>query len=64
MPDMKDVSPYSWLEKLTKSSEKERYEICWDLHTRGHVGSSARLSSVDILVLGARTICFTRVVTA
>ena len=35
LPNMKDVSPHVWLEKLRKSTEKERYEICWDRHTTG-----------------------------
>ena len=32
---MKDVSPCNWSRKLTKSKDKERYDLCWDPHTAG-----------------------------
>ena len=35
MPDMKGASPYNGLEKLTKSADRERYEMCQEPHTAG-----------------------------
>ena len=34
MPDMTNIPPYKWLEKLLNSTDKERYKICWDPHAK------------------------------
>ena len=35
VPKMKNITAHNWLEQVTKSADKERYEGCWSPHTVG-----------------------------
>ena len=35
MPKMKNITPCNWLRRLTTSTDEDRDEICWDVHTAG-----------------------------
>ena len=52
MPKMKIITPYNRTTHVPKSTEKERYEMCWGPHTAGgnlmlHSGIHFRRQNVD-----------------